>query len=137
MKEEDGMSAMFEMGLHTISNDGRSESLYGTTAETLEDTGAENRMVGGCVSTPEARSEKDGEGGNDDGALPEDEGKGNPDKVADSHAEDVVVGQEGGLVSGNLKEFGVGKEECGEPGRGIRSEEDEETGDDQGSVFQP
>jgi hypothetical protein len=137
MKEEDWVSAMFEMGIRTISNDGRSESFDCTTAETLEDAGAESRAVGGCVSTPDAGSEEDAEGGNDDRALPKDEGKGNPEEVADSHTEDVVVGQEGRLVRGNLKEFGVREEESGEPGRGIRSEEDEETGDDQGRVLQP
>jgi hypothetical protein len=137
MKEEHWRSAMFEMGSHTISNDGRSESFDGTAAETLEDTGAEDRVVVGCVSAPDTGSKEDGEGGNDDGALPKDESNGDPDEVADSHTEDVVVGQEGGLAGGNLEEFGVGEEERGEAGRGIRSEEDKDAGDDQGRVLQP
>ena len=75
--------------------------------ESLNDTSGENRVVGRCICSPDVGTKKHGESSNDSGSFSEDQGQWNPDEVAQSESEDVVVGQKRDLIDGDLKEFRI------------------------------
>jgi hypothetical protein len=100
----------------TISDDSGSKSFDGTSSETLKDTSTEKRIVGFCVATPHIGAKEESERTDESRSLSKDQGQWNPDKVAQSQGEDIVVGQERDLVNGSSENFGVGEEERRETG---------------------
>jgi hypothetical protein len=88
------------MRVCTISNDSGPKSFNGTSAESLNDTSAENRVVGRCICSPNVGTKEHGESSNNSGSFSEDE-------VAQSKSEDVVVGQKRDLIDGDLEEFRI------------------------------
>lgn len=95
------------MRVCTISNDSGPKSFNCTSAESLNDTGAENRVVGRCICSPDVGTKEHGESSNDSGSFSEYQGQWHPDEVAQSKSEDVVVGQKRDLIDGDLEEFRI------------------------------
>jgi hypothetical protein len=81
----------------TISHDGRTKSFDCTSAESLEDTGTEDTAIGGSIGAPDIGPKEYCESGDQSRSFSEDESQWNPEKVAHSQSEDIVVGQKGDM----------------------------------------
>jgi len=81
----------------TISDNGRSKSFDCSSTESLENTSAEDGLIGGSIGAPDIGPKEHCEGGDQGGSFSEDQCHWNPEEVAHSQSEDIVVGQKSNL----------------------------------------
>jgi len=121
----------------TVSDDGGSKSFNGTSAKSLNNASAENRVVSRGIGSPDVRTKEHGEGGDDSGSFSENQGQWNPNEVAQSESEHVVVGQKRDLIDRDLEELRIWEKENRETRRGIGTHEDKSASNDECGVLEP